>query len=61
MGHDDSDEISHPNPHHHQRPHAGHWAAPYQEHRWGKLFKHIASHILLPVLIGIFAGVSISL
>ncbi|KAK3310750.1 uncharacterized protein B0T15DRAFT_547546 [Chaetomium strumarium] len=61
MGHDDSDGVPHPYPHHQHGPHAGHWAAPYHEHRWGKLFKHIASHILLPVLVGIFAGVSISL
>lgn len=46
---------SHPHPHH---PVHGHG---HQEHRWGKLFKHMASHILLPVLIGIVAGVSVSL
>jgi hypothetical protein len=53
-------------PHHHPHPHHGHpaadnWRAPYHEHRWGKLLKHMASHILLPVLIGIVAGVSVSL
>jgi hypothetical protein len=31
------------------------------EHSWGQLFKNIASHILLPVAIGIVAGVSVSL
>ena len=31
------------------------------EHSWGQLFKNIASHIILPVLIGIVAGVSVSL
>ncbi|KAH6855112.1 hypothetical protein B0I37DRAFT_47315 [Chaetomium sp. MPI-CAGE-AT-0009] len=48
---------SHSHPHSH-RPVTGHG---HQEHRWGKLFKHMASHILLPVLIGIVAGVSVSL
>ncbi|KAK5654359.1 hypothetical protein OQA88_7268 [Cercophora sp. LCS_1] len=32
-----------------------------REHSWGMLFKNIASHILLPVAIGIVAGVSVSL
>lgn len=32
-----------------------------REHSWGTLFKNIASHILLPVAIGIVAGVSVSL
>jgi len=51
-----------PQPHHPHDPAAGHWPpAPYQERRWGKLFKYIAAHILLPVLIGIVAGVSVSL
>lgn len=50
-----SHSHSHPHPH---RPVHGHG---HQEHRWGKLFKHMASHILLPVLIGIVAGVSVSL
>ncbi|KAL2126423.1 hypothetical protein VTI74DRAFT_937 [Chaetomium olivicolor] len=60
------DEVPHTYPHPH-RPHHGpgsdpsKWIAPYQEHRWGKLFKHIASHILLPVLVGIVAGVTSSL
>ncbi|KAK1758528.1 hypothetical protein QBC47DRAFT_144331 [Echria macrotheca] len=30
------------------------------EHSWGQLFKNVASHILLPVLIGIIAGVTVS-
>jgi hypothetical protein len=52
----------HPHPHHPHDPAAGHWPPPpYQERRWGKLFKYIAAHILLPVLIGIVAGVSVSL
>lgn len=54
-----SDEASHSHSHpHSHRPAAGHG---HQEHRWGKLFKHMASHILLPVLIGIVAGVTVSL
>ncbi|EAQ89827.1 hypothetical protein CHGG_06446 [Chaetomium globosum CBS 148.51] len=52
-----SGEASHPHSHPHH-PAAGHG---HQEHRWGKLLKHMASHILLPVLIGIVAGVSVSL
>jgi len=31
------------------------------ERSWGRLFKNIAAHIILPVLIGIVAGVSVSL
>jgi hypothetical protein len=53
-------------PHHHHHHHGhghggGQWRAPYRKHSWGQLFKNIASHIILPVLIGIVAGVSISL
>lgn len=51
----------HPHPHHHHAPGSGHWREGYRKHSWGQLFKNIASHILLPVLIGIVAGVSISL
>ncbi|KAK3330936.1 hypothetical protein B0H66DRAFT_528281 [Apodospora peruviana] len=39
-------------PHAHMRPHT---------HTWGQLFKNIGSHILLPVLVGIVAGVTVSL
>ncbi|KAK4042186.1 hypothetical protein C8A01DRAFT_33818 [Parachaetomium inaequale] len=53
-----SGEAPHHHPHH---PAPDNWRAPYHEHRWGKLLKHMASHILLPVLIGIVAGVSVSL
>jgi hypothetical protein len=56
-----SGEVAHHHPHHHHAPAPGSWTAPYQERQWGKLFKHIGSHILLPVLIGIVAGVSVSL
>ncbi|GKT96116.1 LOW QUALITY PROTEIN: hypothetical protein Ct61P_13966 [Colletotrichum tofieldiae] len=33
----------------------------HHHHTWGQLAKNIASHILLPVLIGIVAGVSVSI
>jgi hypothetical protein len=40
-----------------------HSAAPWyrHQHSWGQLMKNIASHILLPVAIGILAGVTASL
>jgi hypothetical protein len=47
-------------PHHPHRP-DGHWRAPHQERRWSRLFMYIGSHILLPVLIGVVAGVTVSL
>lgn len=47
-----------PRPHH---PHGDHWRGPFHVHRWGALLKHVAAHIFLPVLIGIVAGVSVSL
>ncbi|KAK3693788.1 hypothetical protein B0T22DRAFT_370905 [Podospora appendiculata] len=52
----------------HNRPHHGHGHghghdAAFRErhHSMGMLFRSIASHILLPILIGIIAGVSVSL
>ncbi|KAK4102144.1 hypothetical protein N658DRAFT_523288 [Parathielavia hyrcaniae] len=54
-------EAPHGHPHHHHPPADGPWSAPFREHRWGKLLKHIGSHILLPVFVGIVAGVSVSL
>ncbi len=48
-------------PHPHQQEGAEHWEPRYPERRWGKLFKYIVAHIVLPVFIGIVAGVSISL
>lgn len=42
-----------------QRP--PHFNESTNPHSVGKLFKNIASHILLPVLIGVVAGVSVSL
>jgi hypothetical protein len=47
-------------PHHPHHP-DGHWRAPYQQRRWSKLFMYIGSHIILPVLIGVAAGVTASL
>lgn len=32
----------------------------HHDHSWGKLFKNITQHILLPILIGIVAGVTVS-
>lgn len=54
----------------HARPESGHidvdmhqGDGPHHEHkhRWGHLFKNIATHILLPVAIGIMAGVTASI
>lgn len=59
------DMPHHPHGHHHPHPHgppSDQWPpVPYRKHSWGKLAKNIGSHILLPVLIGIVAGVSVSL
>ncbi|KAI1654132.1 hypothetical protein F4813DRAFT_372520, partial [Daldinia decipiens] len=52
-GHDevkDNDEAKVEEP---QEPHHGH-----RQKNWGLLFKNIASHILLPVAVGIFAGIT---
>lgn len=45
---------------HHTSVPAGEESRMRHDHSWGQLFKNIASHILLPVLIGIVAGVSVS-
>lgn len=54
---------SHGRPHHGHQPHPhGDWRQAHRHERsWRQLFKSIFSHILLPVLIGIVAGVSVSL
>ncbi|KAK4174051.1 hypothetical protein QBC36DRAFT_313326 [Triangularia setosa] len=52
-------EHHHGGHHGHSEPRPGHMTM--REHSWGKLFKNITSHILLPVLIGIVAGVAVSL
>jgi hypothetical protein len=45
--------------HHGGRPHFHHM---HSHHRsWAQLFKNITTHILLPIVIGIFAGVTASL
>lgn len=51
-------------PKHHEHPHGDRpeKLEHHGHHRsWGQLFKNIAAHILLPVAIGIVAGVSVSL
>jgi len=54
---------SHDGPHHHSRPAfiQGDERVPPRELTWGRLLKNITRHILLPVFIGIIAGVSVSL
>jgi hypothetical protein len=49
----------HHNHHHGARPYKGEGDA--RHHSWGQLFKNIAAHILLPIAVGIVAGVSVSL
>jgi hypothetical protein len=54
----------HPRPHphhHHGSAGGGHWPSEYRHHSWGQLFKNVGSHIVLPILVGIIAGVTISL
>ncbi|OLN97232.1 hypothetical protein CCHL11_07705 [Colletotrichum chlorophyti] len=45
--------------HHAHTHHSG--QIRHHHHTWGQLAKNIASHILLPVLVGIVAGVSVSI
>ncbi|WYZ39200.1 hypothetical protein EsH8_III_001114 [Colletotrichum jinshuiense] len=49
----------------HRHGHNGHHAhngqIRHHHHTWGQLAKNITSHILLPILIGIVAGVSVSI
>ncbi|KAF4912339.1 hypothetical protein CGCF415_v003892 [Colletotrichum fructicola] len=45
--------------HGHHAHNAGHFRQHH--HTWGQLAKNITSHILLPILIGIVAGVSVSI
>ncbi|PSR83820.1 hypothetical protein BD289DRAFT_369412 [Coniella lustricola] len=56
------------NHHHHQghQGHQGHHASGakgfhHRQHGWALLFRKLTSHILLPVLVGIVAGVSVSI
>ncbi|UNI24165.1 hypothetical protein JDV02_009934 [Purpureocillium takamizusanense] len=51
----------HPHPHSHpDRPHPHHHHMGPHRHNWRKLFKNVASHIFLPVLMGITAGVGVA-
>lgn len=45
--------------HHKAGSHHEHHSTEHQ-HRWGKLFKNIMSHIFLPVLMGVAAGVGVA-
>ncbi|KAL7621151.1 hypothetical protein AAE478_008467 [Parahypoxylon ruwenzoriense] len=53
--HTQSEEDGSRQGHHHQHEHGHH------QKNWGLLFRNIASHILLPVAIGILAGVAASI
>ncbi|KAB5547179.1 hypothetical protein GE09DRAFT_202187 [Coniochaeta sp. 2T2.1] len=52
-------------PHHggHHGGHHGHQGRPHRmdHHSWGRLLKDIGQHVLLPVAVGIIAGISVSL
>lgn len=45
---------------HHHHHHQGAPAYRQHTHTWGRLFNKLAHHIILPVLVGIIAGVSVS-
>lgn len=64
VGHGMAGDVAQPShPHDHDAPEAAAepGRAPYQERSWGKLFQYIGRHILLPVFVGIIAGVTISI
>jgi len=46
---------------HHDGPPHHHHAFRLREHSWSELFRKFASHILIPVLVGVVAGVSVSM
>ncbi|TDZ54736.1 hypothetical protein CTRI78_v006072 [Colletotrichum trifolii] len=52
-------QMRHGHGRHGHHAHAGHFRQHH--HTWGQLAKNVTSHILLPVLIGIVAGVSVSI
>lgn len=60
-------DESQPDRHHHNHNHQNHGDRPDETHRphhrpqWRLLFKNIATNILLPVAVGIIAGVTVSL
>jgi len=47
--------------HHHHKGRPNKMEGDVRHHSWGQLFKNIVHHILLPVAVGIVAGVSVSL
>lgn len=49
-----------PHPHKHHGHHPGHMTQQRQ-HGWYQLFRKFTSHIILPILVGIVAGVSVSI
>ncbi|KAF6810038.1 hypothetical protein CSOJ01_06561 [Colletotrichum sojae] len=57
--HGTNGQMRHGHHGHGHHAHAGHFRQHH--HTWARLAKNIASHILLPVLIGIVAGVSVSI
>jgi hypothetical protein len=61
---EESQPDRHPHHHHGHQSHGGRpdkTDPPRYRHSWRLLFKNIAAHILLPIAIGIFAGVTVSL
>lgn len=50
----------HAQPHHHGH-HAGGHMSHNRQHGWALLFRKLTSHIILPILVGIVAGVSVSI
>lgn len=55
-GHGDAAQSHH---HHGQKP--GHMVHHDKQHGWALLFRKLTSHIILPILVGIVAGVSVSI
>lgn len=51
---------AHPHEHHHHGPHPEH-LTQQRQHGWSQLFRKLTSHIILPILVGIVAGVSVSI
>lgn len=58
-GHEEGHRPHHP--HHHERPHHGHEEEWNSQRDWRRLVLSVASHIVLPVLMGITAGVGVAL
>ncbi|KAL6890366.1 hypothetical protein GGI43DRAFT_430560 [Trichoderma evansii] len=50
----------HEKPHHHERPHHHHHEFEEGQRDWRRLVRNVASHIVLPVLMGITAGVGVA-